>query len=295
MKLNLRTVRRAAVLLWILLGQIPLRAAVSQAPAAQGEIQFFLTALGREDPHAVLQETSLSVRVDNTVAQVKGLRSVKDDLLLFAVVLDVSRSDASTASSLRQVAFQLFQGLATGENRGYLVLFNGSVGTSQAPITVSQAKNELESAAFGGGTAVYDAIETTCKQKLSKSGNPATSRRVIVLISDGEDNQSHVTHDKAEQAALEEGISVFSVVTRGPMAGPQGKKFLKEISQMTGGFATDDKDLNRAVSLSLGAIEAQWAVTVAPTQSADRKLHSLQIKCTQKDVRISAPDALFLE
>jgi hypothetical protein len=77
-------------------------------------------------------------------------------------------------------------------------------------------------------------------------------------------------------------------------SGPQGEKFLKEISQRTGGLATD-KDLKQAIPLSLAAIEAQWAVTVVPTQSADRKLHSMQTKCAQKDVRISAPSGLFLE
>jgi Mg-chelatase subunit ChlD len=294
MKVHLRTLHCAAVLFWILSNQIEVIAAAPQASPGQADLQFFLTALAKDDSPAVLQETALSVRVDKAVAQVKGVRSVKDDPLLFAVVVDVSRSDSSTASSIKEAAFQLFQGLASAQNQGYLVLFNHRVATSQAPISVSEAKKALDSATFGGGTAVYDAIEQTCRQKLSRSGNLARSRRVILLVSDGEDNSSHVTHKNAEQAALEEGVPVFSVVTKGPMGGPQGEKFLKEVSQMTGGFATD-KDLKRAVSLSLAAIEAQWVVTLVSTQSADRSLHSMQIKCTQKDVRISAPSGVLLE
>jgi hypothetical protein len=63
---------------------------------------------------------------------------------------------------------------------------------------------------------------------------------------------------------------------------------------MTGGLATD-KDLKHAIPVSLAAIEAQWAITVVPTQSAEGKLHLMQTKCAQKDVRISAPTGLFLE
>lgn len=283
-----------AVLLWAVFNKVEATSATPQSSTGQGNVQFFLTAVGKDGSAALLQGADLSVLIDKTVAQVKGVRSVKDDQLLFAVLVDVSRSDAATANSIKEAAFQLFQGLAGAQNQGYLVLFNHQIAMSQVTLSVSQAKKVLDSATFGGGTAVYDAIEQTCKQKLSRSGNPATSRRVILLISDGEDNQSHVTPLKAEQTALEEGVSVFSVVTRGPMGGPEGEKFLKEISQRTGGLATD-KDLKQAIPASLAAIEAQWAVTVVPTQPADRKLHSMQTKCAQKDVRISAPGGLFLE
>jgi von Willebrand factor type A domain len=176
----------------------------------------------------------------------------------------------------------------------YVIEFAGASVAPILPISLSEAKQTLDSATFSGATRVYDAIEQTCRYKLSRSGNPAKSRRVILLISDGEDNSSNVSHKKAEQAALEEGVSVFSIVTQGPMGGPQGEKFLKEVSQMTGGFATD-KGLKRAVPLSLAAIEAQWIVTLVSTQSADRNLHSMQIKCMQKDVRISAPSGVLLE
>jgi Mg-chelatase subunit ChlD len=293
MKLPLRTLHCAAVLLFMLSTKIALMAVDSPA-SGEAALQFFLTALAKDNSPAVLKETVLSVRVDKAVAQVKGVRSAKDDPLLFAVVVDVSRSDASTANSIKEAAFQVFQGLATAQNQGYLVLFDQEVVTTQTPISVFEAKKALDSARFDGGTAVYDAIERTCRQKLSRSGNPARLRRAIVLISDGEDNSSHVTHRKAEQAALEEGVSVFSIVTKGPMGGPQGEKFLKEVSQMTGGFATD-KDLKQAVSLSLGAINPQWVVTAVSTTSPDRNLHSMQIKSMQKDVRISAPSGVLLE
>ena len=268
--------------------------AASQASPRLADAQFFITALAKDRSPAVLQKVNLTVRVDNALAQVKSVRSAKNDPLLFAVLVDVSKSDAPTANSIRQAAFRLFQGLATDTNQGYLVLFDHEVASTQTPISVSAVKKALDSAKFSGGTAVYDAIEMTCRQRLSRSANPAVPRRDILLISDGEDNSSHVTHKQAEQAALEEGVSVFSVVTTGPLGGPQGEKFLKEVSQITGGFATD-KDLKQAVSLLLAAVNAQSVVTLASTESADGKLHSMQLKCMQKDVHISAPNGVFLK
>jgi len=265
-----------------------------QSPRNKPDLQFFLTALAKDGSPAALQETELSVLVDKTPAQVTAVRSAKEEPLLFAVLVDVSKSDETAAYFVTKAAFQLFQHLATTQNEGYLVLFNSKVAVSRDPIPVSQAKKALDSVPFEGGTAVYDAIEETCKQVLSRSGNPTRARRVILLISDGEDNQSHVTRERAEEAALEEGVSVFSLMTSGLRDLPRGEKFMREVSQRTGGVSTD-KDLKKAVAASLAAVDAQWMITFASTRSADNQLHSIEVNSMQKDVHISAPAAVHLE
>ena len=45
----------------------------------------------------------------------------------------------------------------------------------------------------GGGTAMYDAIYRACREKLSKERGDHPVRRAIIVVSDGEDNQSEVT------------------------------------------------------------------------------------------------------
>ncbi len=44
----------------------------------------------------------------------------------------------------------------------------------------------------GGGTAMYDAIYRACREKLSKDRGDHPVRRAIIVVSDGEDNQSEV-------------------------------------------------------------------------------------------------------
>jgi len=295
MRRYLRRMPRWIVLLCAVLGQIQVFATSPQSPTpVRSGPRVFLTALDEGKSPAALQKSELNVLVDKAPAQLTDVRSAKDDPLLFAVVVDISRSDAETAGSIREAAFELFQQLTNDQTQGYLVLFNQVVAASKTPLSVSQAKGALDAARFGGGTAVYDAIEGTCKHQLSRLGNPDRPRRVILLISDGEDNLSHVNHVRVEEDAIEEGISVFSIVTKGSFGGSRGEKFLDEISQRTGGFFTN-KDLKQAVRLTVEALEAQWAITLAPTQSADRKLHALQIKCTRRDIHISAPSAILLE
>jgi Ca-activated chloride channel family protein len=260
-----------------------------QSPTDRKSVQIFLTASGKHDSPITPTQSELSVSVDKQAAQVNTLRAAKSDALLFAVVVDASKSDAGGAALIKKAALQLFQALSTDGNRGYLVLFNVSVAISRQPLQVSEAQSVLDAAKFGGGTAVYDAIGQTCVQKLSRSGNPDTPRRVILLISDGEDNQSHVTHTAAEETAEKEGVAVFSLITESSLAGPQGEHFMKEVSQNTGGRAISVKNPTDSVAPLLTAIEGQCALSFVPAQSLGQKLHSLGIKASQKDIRIFAP------
>ncbi|HXC43801.1 MAG TPA: VWA domain-containing protein, partial [Candidatus Dormibacteraeota bacterium] len=53
----------------------------------------------------------------------------------------------------------------------------------------------------GGGTALYDALYYACRDKLLKQGHAGAMRRAIILLSDGEDNLSHVTREEAIEMA----------------------------------------------------------------------------------------------
>jgi hypothetical protein len=185
--------------------------------------------------------------------------------------------------------------LSTDTNRGYLVLFNQAVALSKQPLQASQVQSVVDGVKFSGGTAVYDAIQQTCIQRLSRSGNLDTPRRAILLISDGEDNLSHVTSTNAEGAAEKEGIAVFSLAIRSSLAGPRGERFLKEVSHNTGGQAISVKKLTDGVGPLLTAIGDQFDVSFVPAQSLDQTTHLLEVKTSQKHVRIAAPAHISIQ
>src|SRR5262249_3753218 len=53
----------------------------------------------------------------------------------------------------------------------------------------------------GGGTALYDAVYYACRDKLLKAPQNTPSRRAIILLSDGDDNLSHVSREDAIEMA----------------------------------------------------------------------------------------------
>lgn len=255
-------------------------------------VQLYLTAFNKDGSPTTLSQSDFSVLIDEKPAQVTALRSAKNDKLLFALLVDASTSNAPKAKEIKEAANLLFQGLSTGDNQGYLVTFDIQATSSKRPLQPSEVRNVLDGLKFGGGSALFDAIGDTCTQILSRQRNPDTPRRVIVLLSDGEDNQSRQYFTKVEEIANKEGIAIFSLDT--DFIGGHGESLLIKASHDTGGQAIKPGKLVAGVAPLLNTIHGQLVLDVLPPQDSDQKRHSLAVETSRKDLRLSAPASIFL-
>src|SRR6266513_2964175 len=87
--------------------------------------------------------------------------------------------------------------------------FTGDAGALRDQITKTRA---------GGGTAIYDAIFEACVKELSHPPRPPGDqpdivRRVMILISDGEDNLSDHTRGEAVEMAQRTGVVIYTIST----------------------------------------------------------------------------------
>ena len=65
----------------------------------------------------------------------------------------------------------------------------------------------------GGGTALYDAIYFACRDKLQQDQPRHKFRRAIVILSDGDDNQSRYTRDQALEMAQKADVVIYAIST----------------------------------------------------------------------------------
>jgi VWFA-related protein len=89
----------------------------------------------------------------------------------------------------------------------------------------------------GGGTALYDAIFYACRDKLALDQPRTKFRRAIVIVSDGDDNQSDYTRDQALEMAQKADVVIYAISTNASGAGTDGDKVLKYFTTETGGRA----------------------------------------------------------
>ncbi|MGB9458701.1 MAG: VWA domain-containing protein [Bryobacteraceae bacterium] len=89
----------------------------------------------------------------------------------------------------------------------------------------------------GGGTALYDAIYYACRDKLALDQPRTKFRRAIVIVSDGDDNQSDYTRDQALEMAQKADVVIYAISTNSSGAATDGDKVLRYLTSETGGRA----------------------------------------------------------
>jgi VWFA-related protein len=90
----------------------------------------------------------------------------------------------------------------------------------------------------GGGTALYDALYSTCKDQMLTLRDSGPVRKAIVLVSDGVDNYSHAEEDDAIKECQRADTIVYAISTDiSPTKDKQGMDTLHKIAETTGGRA----------------------------------------------------------
>jgi len=119
----------------------------------------------------------------------------------------------------------------------------------------------------GGGTALYDALFYACRDKLLKAPKSTTVRRAIILLSDGEDNQSHVTREEAIEMAQRAEAVVYTISTNVSGTKAKGDQILERIADATGGrafFPFQIRDVANAFAEIQDELRSQYAIAYKP-------------------------------
>ncbi len=134
----------------------------------------------------------------------------------------------------------------------------------------------------GGGTAMFDAIFFASRDKLMKAHQEGPVRRAIVLISDGNDNQSRVTREEAIEMAQRAEVIVYAISTNNSAQLTRGDKVMERITEATGGrsfFPLRMQDVSKAFMEIQDELRSQYAVAYKPADFvADGRYRAIEIR-----------------
>jgi VWFA-related protein len=141
----------------------------------------------------------------------------------------------------------------------------------------------------GGGTAMFDALYYACRDKLLKSPQVGQVRRAVILVSDGEDNSSHVTREEAIEMALRANVIVYTISTNFPSGGV-GDKVLRRIADATGGRAFEPfqlTDVANAFAQIQDDLRSQYELSYRPERFAhDGSYRTIAITALHKGLKV---------
>jgi Ca-activated chloride channel homolog len=133
----------------------------------------------------------------------------------------------------------------------------------------------------GGGTAMYDALYFAARDKLLKEQQNGPVRRAIILLSDGDDNMSHVTREEAIDMAQRAEVIVYTISTNVTGSRHTGDKVLERIADATGGrsfFPFQITDVANAFVEIQDELRSQYALSYKPADfRTDGRYHTIEI------------------
>jgi VWFA-related protein len=119
----------------------------------------------------------------------------------------------------------------------------------------------------GGGTALFDAVSFACR-KLAAYPESEHVARVLVILSDGEDNSSHGTLKQSIKAAETSGVTIYTVSTREDRGDKtDADRVLEALAESSGGeamFPGDVLTLNKSFDKLHDLIRSRYFIAYKP-------------------------------
>lgn len=247
-----------------------------------------------------LNEADFSILDDHKPPQsILDFRRETDLPLNLGFLIDTSGSIRSRFDFEQQAAIDfLKQTLRPGFDKAFVMGFNGHSQmmqdfTDKVPL-LSVAIHKLHD---GGGTALYDAIYRACHDRLLKAHSDHPVRRALIVISDGEDNQSEVSEVQAIEMAQRAEVIIYAISTDDSGLILRGDNNLQRLADATGGrafFPYKMKDITRSFSAIEDELRSQYVVSYKPADfDADGRYRSIQITALKKDLQVRARKGYF--
>ena len=123
-----------------------------------------------------------------------------------------------------------------------------------------------------GGTSLFDSLYKTCRDQMLTLRGSGNVRKALVLVSDGDDNYSHVYENEAIKMCQRAATGVYTISTNsGPSRDP-GDDVLQRIADATGGqafFPQRIEDVSQGFHLIEEALRSQYSLVYRPANFKD--------------------------
>ena len=275
----------------------------------------FSVVTKREKLVTDLNKENFKVFDDGAQQEITDFSQPTDLPLRIGMVLDTSNSIRERLKFEQDAAIDfIFNALRRGKDQAFLMTFDdGAQIIKDFTGDTGEIRDTILKQRAGGGTSLYDAVYSASDHLLKNSPLPpgpnTDVRRVLVVISDGDDNNSNRSRGESVEMAQRAGVIIYTIststdwVTTEDEKDPskrisrkyekgEGDKVMEQLALETGGrafFPYRVDDLGQSF-LDIGdELRHQYALAYSPAGRApDGKYHTIRIQTDRKDVIVRA-------
>ena len=253
-----------------------------------------------------LEKTDFKIFDDKLPQEIRYFSKQSDLPLRIGILLDTSNSIRDRIKFEQDASINfLFTVLRRNKDEAFAMTFDDEPQIIQ-PFTgdAGALRDQITKTRAGGGTAIYDAIYEACVKELSHpprppGDQPDVVRRVMVLISDGEDNLSNHTKTEAIEMAQRTSVVIYTISTsiqwisltqnnEPAKSGDRkyhltdGDKILQELAEETGGrsfYPYHVDDLDQSFQDIGDELRNQYSIAYLPNNYVlDGRYHKIRIE-----------------
>ncbi len=252
-----------------------------------------------------LEQGDFKVFDEGKAQDIRYFSKQTDLPLRIGMLLDTSNSirDRIKFEQDASVSF-LYSVLRRNKDEAFVMTFDDEPQILQAFTSDTGAlRDEITKTRAGGGTAIYDAIYDACANQLNHpprppGDQPDVVRRVMILISDGEDNLSTHTRSEAIELAQRTSVVIYTISTSTQWVSlsetnpnktadrkyhlTEGDKILQDLADETGGrafFPYHVDDLDQSFQDIGDELRNQYSIAYQPANYVlDGRYHKIRVE-----------------
>lgn len=265
------------------------------------EVTVFFTATNGRKFVNDLAEQDVSVKDDNVpAARISAFRRQSDLPLRLGLLIDTSNSINYRFDFEREAARRFLKKVVRpGKDQAFILGFSDQMNLTHDytdnPDKLARGLSTLRSE---GSTAVFDAVELAC-WKLLRTDDQVPAARVLVLISDGDDNASKSTLEQAIEIAHRTEVTIYTIGVDNKAYTRPGDSNLKSLALQTGGkmFSPDSA---QEVAQTFAKIEqemrSRYMLAYQPADlHEDGRFHRIEVKARRlnKNIHVYAREGYY--
>jgi Ca-activated chloride channel homolog len=266
---------------------------VTTIVSAVNEVRVVFTVTDRHGHYIKdLKRDEFRVIDDRKPAELRSFRSETDLPLQVGLLVDASNSVRDRFKFEQEAAIEFLNAIIRPRyDKAFVVGFDATPEVTQDFTDNTEGLSKgVKMLRAGGGTAMYDALYFACRDKLLKQEQTGPVRRAIILLSDGDDNLSHVTREEAIDMAARAEVIVYTISTNISGMKDKGDKVLERIAEATGGrafFPFQMRDVSDAFLSIQEELRSQYAVAYKPANFAtDGRYRTIEILAQDRGLKV---------
>lgn len=215
--------------------------------------------------------------------------------LRLAILIDTSNSVRDRFKFQQEAATEFVKNVLRPKQDKAIVVGFDTATELVADLTedVDKLEKAIRGLRPGGGTSLFDAVYFSCRDKLMMDNPRHKFRRAMVIVGDGDDNQSRYSRDQALEMAQKADVVIYTISTNITRQEQDGDKVLKYFAAETGGlsfFPFKVTDLSQSFENISNELRHQYNMLFKPEPFfRDGQFHPVEIKVrNRKDLIVRA-------